>query len=127
MPILGCLNIEAINLLGPAGTGHPPSVSNTLATPSKKRIIAAIKHQAGSNDTFGGRARLGHKLRTGTSGNIESVDIFETIAERGIEVRENSFPSVQRNAVIPLVVTRAQIVCLVVKGTETDRAREGQQ
>src|SRR5438046_6542432 len=93
MPILGCLNIEAINLLGPAGTRHPPSISNTLAMPSKKRIIAAIKHQAGSNDTFGGIARLGHKLRTGTSGNIESVDIFQTIAERGIEVRENSFPN----------------------------------
>src|SRR5437667_11994744 len=123
MPILGCLNIEAINLLGPAGTRHPPSISNTLAMPSKKRIIAAIKHQAGSNDTFGGRARLGHKLRTGTSGNIESVDIFQTIAERGIEVRENSFPNVKRKSVIPLVVKRAQIVCLVIKTTETDRNR----
>src|SRR5207237_3868290 len=115
--------IEAIHLLGPAGTSHPPSISNTLATPSKKRIIAAIKHQAGSNDTFGGRARLGHKLRTGTGGNIESVDIFQTIAERGIEVRENSFPNVKRKSVIPLVVTRAQLVCLLVQAPEAAHAR----
>src|SRR5947207_14567117 len=104
MPILGCLNIEAINLLGPAGTGHPPSISNTLATPSKKRIIAAIKHQAGSNDTFGGRARPGHKLRTGTGGNIERVDIYHTIAERGIMGRETSFPTVKRKPATQLAV-----------------------
>src|SRR5437870_11868906 len=94
MPILGGFNIEAINLLGPAGTRHPPSISNPFAMPRKKRIIAAIPHQAGSNDTFGGRARLGQKLWAGSNDNIESIDTFQPIAERAIEVGECSFPNV---------------------------------
>src|SRR5947207_15782411 len=114
MPILGCLNIEAINLLGPAGTGHPPSISNTLAMPSKKRIIAAIKHQAGSNDTFGGRARLGHKLRTGTSGNIERVHILQTLAERRIKVREIYYLNEQLNYVNPLSAKPLQILLCIL-------------
>src|SRR6266513_1269726 len=123
MPILGCFNIEAINLLGPARTRHPPSISNTFAMPSKKRIIAAIPRQVGSKDTCGGRARLGQKLVTGSNDNIERIDIFQPIAERAIEVGENSFPNVKRKSVIPLVVKRAQIICLVIKTTETDRNR----
>src|SRR3989442_11622637 len=126
MPILGCLNIEAINLLGPPESGsarHPPSISNTLAMPRKKRIIAAIEHQAGTHHTFGGIARLGYKLRTGTIGNIESIDILQTITERGREVGANSFPNVKCKSVIALVVKRAQIIRLVIKTTVADRNR----
>src|SRR6266403_2798660 len=120
MPIFGCLDIEAISLLGPARTRHPPGISNTLTAAGKKWIIAAIPRQVGSKDTFGGRARLGQKLRTGTKDNIESIDTFQPIAERAIEVGANSFPDVKRKSVIPLVVELAQIICLVIISTETD-------
>src|SRR5438552_2907592 len=98
MPILGCLDIEAINLLGPAesrAAGYVPGIGNTLAAPSKKRIVAAIKDQAGSNDTFGGIARLGHKLRTGAKRDVESIEMLQTIAKRGREVGTNSFPNIK--------------------------------
>src|SRR6266446_603170 len=120
MPIFGCLDIEAVNLLRPAGTRHPPGITDTLAAAGKKRIIAAIPHQAGRKDTFGGRARLGQKLRTGSNDNIESIDTFQPIAERAIEVGANSFPDVKRKSVIPLVVELAQIICRVIISTETD-------
>src|SRR5205814_8192148 len=84
-PIFGCLDIEAINLLSPPRTRHPPGISNTLTAPGKKRIIATIPRQVGSKDTFGGRACLGDELRTGAEGNIESIDTFQPIAERAVE------------------------------------------
>src|SRR6266446_7259799 len=123
MPIFGCLDIEAVNLLRPAGTRHPPGITDTLAAAGKKRIIAAIPHQAGRKDTFGGRARLGQKLRTGSNDNIERIDTFQPITERAIEEGANSFPNVKRKSVVPLVVNGAEIIRLVIKTSEADRNR----
>src|SRR5437868_6482395 len=121
MPVFGCLDIEAINLLGPAGPRHPPGISNTFTVAGKKRIIAAIPHQAGSKNTFGGRARLGQKLITGGNDDVKSIDTLQPIAERAIEVGANSFPDVERKSVIPLVVKRTQIIRLMIKTSVADR------
>src|SRR4029077_14767828 len=102
---------------------HPPSVTYTLAIACKKRIIATIPHQTGSNNTLGGRARLGQKLWAGSNVNVENIDTFQTITQRAIKVGENSFPNVNRKSVIPLVINRAQIIRLVIKGVETDGNR----
>src|SRR6476660_5677323 len=123
MPIFGGLDIEAINLLRPTGTRYPPSITNTLAVSGKKRIIATIPHQAGSNNTFGGRARLGQKLWAGSNDNIENIDTFQPIAQRAIKVGDNSFSNVKRKAVVPLVVNGAEIIRRVMTGVETDGNR----
>src|ERR1700751_3395517 len=123
MPIFGGLDIEAINLLRPTGTRHPPGITYTLAIACKKRIITTIPHQAGSHNTFGGRARLSQKLWAGSNDNIENIDTFQPIAQRAIKVGDNSFPNVNRKSVIPLVVNGAQIIRLVIKGVETDGNR----
>ena len=47
MPVLGCFDIKAVNLFGPADrhARHVPAIDNSLTRPREEWIIAAIVHE----------------------------------------------------------------------------------